>query len=129
MNESDTELVRAGYEAFGRGDMDLVLQLLQDTEWHEAEGGPQGGVYTGAKAILDGVFSPLMQLVQDFTATPQEILQAGEGRVLAVGSYSGQGASGALNARFAHLWTVRDGKATHFEQFADTALLRQAVGQ
>ncbi len=28
MNESDTELVRAGYEAFGRGDMDLVLQLL-----------------------------------------------------------------------------------------------------
>jgi hypothetical protein len=27
---------------------------LQATEWHEAEGAPQGGVYTGVEAILNG---------------------------------------------------------------------------
>ncbi len=129
MSESNSDLVRAGYDAFGRGDMEVVLQFLQDTEWHEAEGAPQGGVYTGSEAILNGVFGPLMQQVQDFTATPHEIMSAGEDRVLALGNYTGQGSGGALNARFAHLWTVREGKATHFEQFADTALLRQAVGQ
>jgi ketosteroid isomerase-like protein len=129
MSENNTELVRGGYEAFGSGDMDAVMQLLQDTEWHEAEGAPQGGVYKGSEAILSGVFGPLLQQLQDFKVTPQEILSVGEDRVLAVGDYTGQGGGGALHARFAHLWTVRDGKATHFEQFADTALLRQAVGQ
>ena len=127
MNQSNTDLVRAGYEAFGRGDMDALMHLLHDTEWHQAEGAPQGGVYTGSEAILSGVFGPLLQQVQDFKATPHEILSAGEDRVLAVGNYTGQGSGGALNARFAHLWTVQDGKPTHFEQFADTALLRQAV--
>jgi len=129
MSESNTESVRAGYEAFGRGDMDVVTQFLQATEFHEAEGAPQGGVYKGAEAIVNGVFGPLMQQVQDFTVTPHEIISVGEDRVLAVGNYTGQGGGGSLNARFAHLWTVHEGKATHFEQFADTALLRQAVGQ
>jgi ketosteroid isomerase-like protein len=27
MSESNTELVRAGYEAFGRGDLDVVMQF------------------------------------------------------------------------------------------------------
>jgi ketosteroid isomerase-like protein len=129
MSESNIELVRSGYEAFGRGDMDVVMQFLQATEWHEAEGAPQGGVYMGAEAILNGVFGPLMQQMPDFKVTPLEIFPADGDRVLAVGSYTGEGAGGALNARFAHLWTVRDGKATHFEQFADTALMRKAVGQ
>ena len=52
-----------------------------------------------------------------------------EDRVLVVGDYTGQGEGGALHAQFAHLWTVRDGRATRSEQFADTALQRQAVGQ
>lgn len=52
-----------------------------------------------------------------------------EDRVLVVGDYTGQGEGGALHAQFAHVWTVRDDTATRFDQFADTALLRQAVGQ
>jgi len=129
MSDNNTELVAGGYDAFGRGDMDAVVQLLQDTEWHEAEGAPQGGVYRGSEAILNGVFGPLLQQIQGFTVTPKEILPVGENRVLAIGNYSGQGAGGELKARFAHVWTVTEGKVTHFEQFADTALLRRAVGQ
>ena len=79
MSESNADLVRAGYDAFGRGDMDVVMQFLQDTEWHEAEGAPQGGVYTGSEAILNGVFGPLMQQVPGFKATPHEILSCRRG--------------------------------------------------
>ena len=127
-----TGLVRDGFRVLGGGgrvDADDGVGVEGADLVHEAAGAPQGGVYTGSEAILNGVFGPLMQQVQDFKATPQEILPAGEGRVLAVGSYTGQGADGELNARFAHLWTLSEGKVTHFEQFADTALLRQAVGQ
>jgi hypothetical protein len=49
---------------------------LQATEWHEAEGAPQGGVYTGVEAILNGVFGPLMQQIADFKVTPHEFLSA-----------------------------------------------------
>lgn len=129
MSDINTELVEGGYDAFGRGDMDVVMTLLQHTEWHEAAGGPQGGVYSGAEAILNGVFGPLMQQIPGFKVTPQEILSVGEDRVLAIGDYSGQGADGELKARFAHVWTIKEGTATHFEQFADTALLRRAAGQ
>lgn len=127
-NAGRVDIVREAYEAFGRGDIDAVTLFLQDTEWHEAEGAPQGGVYTGSEAILSGVIGPLMQQVQDFRVTPQDILPTGEDCVLAVGNYTGHGAGGDLDARFAHLWTVRYGKATRFEQFADTALLQRAVG-
>ena len=129
MRDSDTGMIRDLYAAFGRGDMDLVLKRLQDTEWHEAEGGPQGGVYTGPQEILNGVFGPIMQQVPDFQVTPKEIIPAGDDRVLAIGNYTGRGDGGTLDARFAHLWTVADGGVTHFEQFADTALLQRAVGQ
>ena len=44
------------------------------------------------------------------------------------GTYREVGAAGPLEAAFAHLWTVRDGRITHFVQFADTHLFRQAVG-
>lgn len=128
VDRSNAGLVREAYEAFGRGDIPAITLFLQNTEWHEAEGAPQGGLYNGSEAILSGVIGPLMQQLPDFKVTPQEILPAGEDRVLAVGNYTGHGAGGELDARFAHLWTVRDGKATRFEQFADTALLQRAVG-
>lgn len=129
MSESSTDSLRNLYEAFGRGDMDVVLAFLQDTEWVEAEGAPWGGVYNGSEAILNGVFGPIMQDLQDFKVTPHEILAVDGDRVLGIGNYTGHGPGGALNARFAHVWTVRDGRATHFEQFADTALLQQAVSE
>lgn len=128
MSQSSVDVIRGGYAAFAAGDIEAVLQLLKDTEWVEAAGAPHGGVYHGSEAILNGVLGPLAQQVQGFAATPQEYLAVGDDRVLAIGSYTGKGSGGDLDARFAHLWTVRDGAATHFEQFADTALLRDAVG-
>jgi hypothetical protein len=40
-------LVRRAYEAFGNGDVPAVAAMLAETEWHEAEGMPYGGVYKG----------------------------------------------------------------------------------
>jgi hypothetical protein len=55
-------------------------------------------------------------------------MPAGIDRVLALGTYRGKAAGGELAAPFAHLWTVRDGKITHFVQYADTHLFRQSLG-
>ena len=128
MSQENVELVRAAYEAFGSGDMDTVTRMLADTEWHEAEGMPYGGTFTGADAILSNVLGPITQDVEGFSAQPDEILDAGD-KVVSLGRYGGQGANGPVNVKYAHVWTVRDGAIVRFDQHVDTKLFAQAVGK
>ncbi|MES2119144.1 MAG: nuclear transport factor 2 family protein [Pseudomonadota bacterium] len=122
------EPVKRLYEAFASGDGATLQDLLVDTHWVEAAGMPYGGTYRGFGEVAANVFGPIGQDVTGFSAVPDEIIAAGEDRVLSMGTYRGTGSAGPLEAPFAHLWTVRDGQITHFVQFADTHLFRQAVG-
>lgn len=129
MTADRVELVRSAYDAFGNGDIPTVASLLADTEWHEAEGMPYGGVFKGADEIFANVLGPIAQDVEGFRATPEEILPVGEDRVISLGRYTGNGAHGQVNVRYAHLWTVHEGKVAKFEQFADTKLFTDAVAK
>ena len=122
------EIVKGLYSAFANGDGARLGELLADTHWVEAAGMPYGGVYRGFGQVAENVFGPIGRDVMNFTAVPDEIIPAGDDRVLSIGTYRGNGSAGPLEAPFAHLWTVNDGHITHFVQFADTHLFRQAVG-
>ena len=128
MAQDRLDLVRGIYDAFGSGDMDRVASRIADAEWHEAEGMPYGGCYRGAEEVFQNVFARIAADVENFSAQPDEILPAGDDRVLAVGRYAGTGRHGEVDVSFAHLWTVRDGKITKFVQYADTHKYRAAVG-
>lgn len=120
--------VRQIYEAFSAGDGARLSEILDDTHWIEAAGMPYGGTYRGFGEVAANVFGPIGRDVKDFTARPDEIIPAGDDRVLAIGRYRGSGAAGPVDTPFAHLWTVRNGRVTHFVQYADTHLFRQAIG-
>jgi ketosteroid isomerase-like protein len=120
--------VRQIYSAFGEGDGTRLQELLAETHWVEAAGMPYGVTYLGFEEVAANVFGPIATDVRGFTAKPDEIISAGEDRVLALGTYRGTGASGDLAAPFAHLWTVREDCITNFVQYADTHLFRQAIG-
>lgn len=122
------ETVQQLYSAFAEGDMPRLGELLADTRWVEAAGMPYGGTYRGFGEVAANVFGPIMNDVQGFTAKPDEIIPAGDDRVLALGTYHGRGSGGEVATPFAHLWTVRDGRVTNFVQYADTHLFRQAIG-
>ena len=53
----------------------------------------------------------------------------GASQVLATGRYKAKNkASGKeLDAQFAHLWTIAEGKATHFQQYTDTKQAAEAT--
>ncbi|PVZ11989.1 hypothetical protein C8D89_103320 [Actinomycetospora cinnamomea] len=130
MGSDDVETVRSIYEAFARGDVDAVFAaMVDDIEWDESPGMPYGGVYHGREEIVSKVFGPILTDVDGFTAEPDEILPLGEDRVFAQGRHGGRGARGPVDARFVHLWTVRDGKVTRYQQLADTQRFREAVGR
>lgn len=132
MADQRIQVIERLYEAFASGDMGSVADLLADTDWHEAEGMPYGGHYSGATQIFENVFVRIANDIHGFAARPDELLPAGDDRVLALGRYTGTGKAGApknrLDAAFAHLWTVRDGTIVKFVQYADTHLFREAMG-
>lgn len=127
MSNSDT--VRAAYAAFEVGDVPAVLAVLSDDiEWIEAEGFPTAGTYRGHDAVVEGVFMPLVQDYEGFTVKPESFVAEGD-MVISVGWYEGRyKATGKVaRARFAHVWTVRDGKMTRFEQIVDSATFNAAL--
>ena len=128
MAQDRLDIVRGIYDAFGSGDMDRVAALIADAEWEEAEGMPYGGRYRGAEEVFANVFARIAGDVENFSARPDELMPAGEDRVLALGRYTGRGRGGAVDAAYAHVWTVRGGRIVKFVQYADTHKFREAVG-
>lgn len=129
MPRSNLEIVQAAYEAFGRGDVPAVLEILDpEIEWTEAEGFPYGGTYHGPEEVLEGVFARLGSEWEGFRAVPESYVDGGS-TVVALGEYSGtyRETGRAFRAPFAHVWTLEDGKAVEFRQFTDTALVREAL--
>lgn len=129
MAQDRVDVVKDIYAAFGSGDMDRVAELIADAEWHEAEGMPYAGEYRGAQQVFENVFSRIAADVENFSAKPDELLAAGDDRVLGIGRYRGTGSAGEVDVAFAHLWTVCDGRIVKFVQYADTHKFRQAIGR
>lgn len=124
MSEQNLELVRAVYAAFAAGDVPGVLgRMADDMEWNEAENFPyaDGNPYRGHDAIVSGIFARLGSEWDGFAAVPDEFLDAGE-TIVVLGRYRGacRATGRALDAQFAHVWRVRDGRAAAFQQYTDT---------
>ncbi len=118
------DIVRRSYEAFERNDMDAVVaDMHPQIEWHQAQGLPHGGLYSGLDEVRRNVFDPLDEDWWDeFSATPDEFLDAGDD-VVVLGRYRGTAkhTGKALDVPFVHVWTLSGGKAVRFRQFLDTA--------
>jgi ketosteroid isomerase-like protein len=122
---SPVDLVRRSYEAFARGDLAAVMAEMDDEiVWEQAQGLPHGGTYHGLDAVRANVFEPLdRDWWAEFSAVPDEVLEADRGTVVVLGRYRGvaQRTGNPLDVPFVHVWTVRDGRAVRFRQFLDTA--------
>ena len=131
MTQDNTGTVRAIYEAFATGNIPYVLGVFDpQIEWNESENFIYpSGPYIGPQAILEGVFARLGGDWDGFSATPEEIVGAGE-TVVSFGRYRGtlKQTGVAVNAQFVHVFKFKDGKVVKFQQYTDTAQFRDAAG-
>ena len=78
----NVEMLKGGYEAFGRGDVPAVLGIFDpNIEWREAEGNPykpDGKPWIGGDAIVQHLFMRLATEWDGFTVTPNEFHDAGD---------------------------------------------------
>ena len=118
-------MIKQIYDAFARGVVPAVLGSLDPKiDWREAEGYryADGNPYVGPDRVLQGVFMRLVGEWDGFAVKPTEFLATPDGAVV-IGRYAAKHkASGkSLDAEFAHVWRVSNGKVTGFKQFTDTA--------
>lgn len=126
---SNVDLVRGVYEAFAKGDVQAVLGALDfQVDWTESEGFPYAGKYIGTQEVLNRVFVPLATEWEGYKAEPEQFLDAGD-TVVALGWYSGtyRKTGRPFRARFAHVFWIASGKVWRFQQYTDTALVREAM--
>lgn len=123
---TNTDLVKQMYSNFVTGNVPAVLAIFDPAiEWHECIGMPfvkGDGVFIGPDAIVTNVFMQLPVYYDGFNIAATEIFEV-EDKVVMVGYYQGTNkASGhAFKANATHVWTVKNGKMTHFFQAVDTA--------
>jgi hypothetical protein len=125
------DIVRALYDAFGRGDVPTVLAGFDPRiQWNGAENFiyADGNPYVGPQAIATGVFQRIVTDVENFSLRSPRFTDGGD-TVLVEGRYQGKmKATGKpIDAQFAHVWQLRDGKVVRFQQYTDTKQWADAV--
>jgi len=120
------ETVRNFYAALASGNAPVALGLMADdiewiTMWHYKVDG------RGPQKVAEGLVMPLMKEWKEFTLVPSEYIADGE-TVVSLGNFVGtHGASGkTADARYAHVWTVVDGRIKRFRQYIDTLAVAKA---
>ncbi|AVS89005.1 DUF4440 domain-containing protein [Paracidovorax avenae] len=126
---SNLELIRRTYEGSSEENgRNLLAVLHPQVEWTEAEGFPYAGTYVGVEALMAGVFSRLAGEWIGYRAQVHTYLADGD-RVAAFGVYSGtyKATAKSMQAPFAHLYEIRDGKIVRMNQYVDTVLVAKAM--
>jgi len=128
----NVKLVKGVYDAFGRGDIDSVVDAWHpDIVWNEAEHSLyyKPGGYHGPGDVLTNVFGRIPEGFDDFHVIAQAFHDAGDA-VVVEGRYraTARGSGDPLDAEVCHVWTVRDGKAIGFQQYTDTWQFAQVTG-
>jgi ketosteroid isomerase-like protein len=119
MADSSADIIRSGYEAFGRGDVPAVLAMFaDDISWHVGGRNPLAGVYTGHDEVL-GFFGQLGERSGGtFHLVLDDVFDNGAETVAALVTETAEYNGKQLDETWIHLWRVRDGKATRFQGYA-----------
>ena len=131
-NRKPADLARALYAALAAGDRDQLDALLHpEFTGRTAEGMPFsiGGQHDGPAAMRRNGWGAIARHFEA-RAEPDRFLDLADGRLLVTGRYRGRGKQGGatLDAAFAHLIAVDQGRIRSLEQYTDTARWREAAG-
>jgi ketosteroid isomerase-like protein len=134
MSRENVEIVRRMYDAWMAGDYEMVfstyapdIRLNPDPEawWVGVDEDYLG--HDGVRRYMRAVY----EAFEDYRPEIEQIIDAGEGRVLTLAVEHGRGRGSGAEVQAmntAHLWTLRDGKAVRLDLFMDRERALEAVG-
>jgi uncharacterized protein len=128
MSHADIEALRAGYEAFNRGDTGAWLDGFDpDAELRELPNLP-GTVHRGHDGLREWAES-LKETWEEYRFEPEEFTDAGEFVLVSVRARGrGLGSGAPAEMQVFHVFELRDGKVLRVGGYIDRAEALEAVG-
>jgi ketosteroid isomerase-like protein len=129
VSPEDLDTVRRAYDAFARGDIAALRQLLsQDIEWRTTPYVPFLGNYRGIDEFL-AAMNEWTEPFDELTTTVEEMIDAGD-RVIVRHRMRGRGTDSGAEVDLV-LWqvvTVENGQLTRMHDFATREEAMEAAG-
>jgi uncharacterized protein len=127
----NVEAVLFGYEAFNRGDIESSLTMIHpEVVWHTyIVPGPGGGIYHGHDGVRQ-LWSDARNVFGNFRNEPERLIDVPPDRVVSFVRICGTGKESGIpvEARIAHLFTFRDGRAVSVISYQDRDEALRAAG-
>jgi ketosteroid isomerase-like protein len=124
--QQNLDAVRSIYAAFGRGDLEGIVALLDpEVSWRTpgAPDLPTAGLRQGIPAVRE-FFGVLLSTFDIADFQPHDFLSGGDKVVVLGTSREGPKGSGRLvDFRWVHVFTFRNGRVASFEEPADVSAL------
>jgi uncharacterized protein len=127
--QENTRLVQQAYQSIKAGDIrSLVNSLAEDVEWElpEMKNVLFAGRWRGREQV-GRFFNEVAEAQETLEFEPKKFV-AQEDKVVVLGRFSMRIKSTGrdVGSDWAHVWTVKDGKVTHFYEYVDTAAVSEA---
>jgi uncharacterized protein len=114
MGNPNEDLLRQGYDAFGRGDMEwLTEHFADDIVWHVPGQNPFAGDHRGKEAVF-ALFAKQMELAGGSLRLEIHDVLANDEHGVALATVTATREGKSLEDRQAHVFHVRGGKVTEF---------------
>jgi ketosteroid isomerase-like protein len=131
MPQENIEIVRESLLAYADRGLDALAEFWDaDISWRAIEGAPDDvGEMRGPEAVRR-YLQDWLDMFDDVTNVPEEVLDLGDDRVVAVQHATGRAkASGVqTDIRYAVVYTLRDGKIVRGREYIDRNQALEAVG-
>ena len=129
MSEQNKAIVKQAYENFKTGNIEALLNLMSENIFWtlpEIENVPFSGKRTG-RASVGEFFATVGASQESLRFEPREFIAEGD-RVVSLGSHEWRvkATKREFSGEFAHVWTIRGGKAVAFNEYTDTAACAEA---
>jgi hypothetical protein len=128
VGETEVDTLHRSYAALNDGDLDAALEALDvDAVWYESPELPGGDEFQGREAVRDFLRDFLADW-REFHQEIEDVVEAGDRfavliHLTAVGRMSGVEA----DTRYAHVWTMRDGRGIKVEGYRDQDAARRSL--
>jgi ketosteroid isomerase-like protein len=128
MQDRDVQAVRGSYEALNEGDIEATLAVLApDAEWHESSALPDTGTFRGRDAVR-AFLDDFLQSWERFHQQVEEVVAEGDRVALMIHlTARGRGSGAEVDARYAHVWTIRDGLGVRVDAYYDRDAALRAI--
>jgi ketosteroid isomerase-like protein len=126
MSRENVGIMREAYNAFDRGEANVLFELLDpEIEWKALE---DTEPKHGTEGVLESV-GGWFQVWDDFHIEPEEFIDGGD-HVIAVVMERGRvpGSEEVVSQRFFQVWTLLDGRIRAFREYKTQGEARDAAG-